>query len=167
LPLADSARYKLSRPLQQLSQSWRYPALGPRGARRGEERAVRRILLERLEDSQQRTEGLCVSCEPSPRREKYQALTTDGMILWRRRMGDSLARTTAQLAEPHESSVPAGRLDSRSPSVCDSLSPGMGGQEIRDLLHQRHVSFSEVRRMSACGPSRNRAVSANYGSMIS
>jgi hypothetical protein len=27
----------------------------------------------------------------------------------------------------------------------------MGGQEIRDLLHQRHVSFSEVRRMSACG----------------
>jgi Bacterial Ig-like domain (group 2) len=70
------------------------------------------------------------------------ALTTDGIVLWRRRIGDKGAPKT-DVAETNQRSVPTGRIDPHSPSVCDSISTGTGQKAIRDLLHQHHLSFSE------------------------
>jgi hypothetical protein len=69
------------------------------------------------------------------------ALTSDGRQLWRRRVGGSPAPTGAVI-ENNENAAPA-QLNPRSPSICNSLSTGTGQQAIRDLLHQRHLSFNE------------------------
>jgi hypothetical protein len=69
------------------------------------------------------------------------ALTSDGRQLWRRRVGGSPAPTRTA-TDINENPAPA-RLNSRSPSVCDSLSTGTGQQAIRDLLHERHLVFNE------------------------
>jgi hypothetical protein len=71
------------------------------------------------------------------------ALTSDGITLWRRRVGGSLAPTPS-ITEKSENAIPAARLDPRSPSICNSLSTGTGQQAVRDLLHQRNLSFSET-----------------------
>ena len=67
------------------------------------------------------------------------AYTADGIQLWRRKIGG--AGTPA--AELAKSAAVAGRLNLRSPSICDSLSEGTGQQNIRELLTQRNLSFSE------------------------
>jgi hypothetical protein len=71
------------------------------------------------------------------------ALRSDGITLWRRRIGDLLAPTPSVTAKS-ENAVPAARLNSRSPSICDSLSIGTGQQAVRDSLHQHNLSFSET-----------------------
>jgi hypothetical protein len=71
------------------------------------------------------------------------ALTSDGMTLWRRRVGSSQAPTPS-VTEKTEDTIPAARLNPRSPSICDSLSTGTGQQAVRDLLHQRNLSFTET-----------------------
>jgi hypothetical protein len=70
------------------------------------------------------------------------ALTSDGIVLWRRRIGDRATRGTA-LPPEVANKAPAARLDAHSSSVCDSLSTGTEQEAIRDLLHQRNLSFSE------------------------
>jgi hypothetical protein len=71
------------------------------------------------------------------------ALTSDGITLWRRRVGDSQAPMPS-ITEKTGNKIPAARLNPRSPSVCDSLSTGTSQQAVRDLLHQRSLSFSET-----------------------
>jgi len=70
------------------------------------------------------------------------ALTSDGIVLWRRRVGDP-TNSAPLVAGNAKGAAPAARLDSHSSSVCDSLSPGATQEAIRDLLHQRNLSFSE------------------------
>jgi Bacterial Ig-like domain (group 2) len=68
------------------------------------------------------------------------ALTLDGMQLWRRRIGTPGATS----ATPDNKNIAeAARINLGSTSICDSVSVGTGQQKIRDLLHQRNISFSE------------------------
>lgn len=68
------------------------------------------------------------------------ALTSDGMQLWRRRVGSTGVAPTAP-----DSKNPVGTspINLGSTSICDSIPLGTDQQKIRDLLHQRNLSFSE------------------------
>jgi hypothetical protein len=67
------------------------------------------------------------------------ALTSDGMVLWRRRVGGSGAAP----APDSKNTIVPGRMSLDSTSICDSILVGADQQKIRDLLHQRNLSFSE------------------------
>jgi hypothetical protein len=83
------------------------------------------------------------------------AYTSDGMQMWRRRVGANVLsavpvgpsmRTSAPLfgaGTPTASSAPAARMDAHSGAVCDSVVVGMEQQKVRDLLDDAHLSFSE------------------------
>jgi hypothetical protein len=68
------------------------------------------------------------------------ALTSDGMQLWRRRLGSPGATS----ATPDSKNAGEGaRINLASTSICDSIFVGADQQKIRDLLYQRNRSFSE------------------------
>jgi hypothetical protein len=69
------------------------------------------------------------------------ALTADGIQLWRRRIGAPSAPPAA--AADSKNAVAAARLNLRSTSICDSVVAGTDQQKIRELLHERNLSFSE------------------------
>jgi hypothetical protein len=77
-----------------------------------------------------------------PDGEYITAYTADGIQMWRRKLGGDVAPRPAA-AEPEKDGVASARLNPRSSSVCDSISVGDRAQQIRDLLDQRGISFSE------------------------
>jgi hypothetical protein len=68
------------------------------------------------------------------------ALTSDGMQLWRRRLG---AAGAPPAIPDSKTTVEASRINLASPSICDAVLLGTDQQKIRDLLRQRNLSFSE------------------------
>ncbi len=64
------------------------------------------------------------------------------MQLWRRRVG-SIGAAPAPAAPDSKTPVGANLINLGSTSICDSISLGTDQQKIRDLLHQRNLSFSE------------------------
>jgi hypothetical protein len=68
------------------------------------------------------------------------ALTSDGMQLWRRRIGGPGATSATPESK---NNVEASRINLAWASICDSVLVGTDQQKIRDLLHQRNLSFSE------------------------
>ena len=68
------------------------------------------------------------------------ALTSDGMQMWRRRIGGPGAIPAAAEIKNPATASPT-RLDSAS--LCDSVLVGTDQQKIRDLLRQHSLSFSE------------------------
>jgi hypothetical protein len=75
------------------------------------------------------------------------AMTSDGKVLWRRKLGGAIAASAATRAVAPASldgkPAAAGRINVASTSICDSVSVGTDERKIRDLLHQRNLSFSE------------------------
>ncbi|MFZ3216460.1 MAG: Ig-like domain-containing protein [Candidatus Acidiferrales bacterium] len=78
------------------------------------------------------------------------ALTSDGIQLWRRRIGAPGPVGAAGAgpgmpgASAESATTPlASRINLGAPSVCDALALGTSEQKARDLLHQRNLSFSE------------------------
>ena len=67
------------------------------------------------------------------------AYTADGIQMWRRKVGNSVALA----AENSTPAVAASRLSLQSAYICDSVLVGTDQQKIRDLLHQHNLSFSE------------------------
>lgn len=68
------------------------------------------------------------------------AYTAEGTQLWRRKINRAGVPAAAPAGEP---SLTAGRLDPRSPSICDTISLGASKQMIRELLHDGNISLSE------------------------
>jgi hypothetical protein len=68
------------------------------------------------------------------------ALTSDGMQLWRRRIG--AAGATSAIADS-KTTAEASRINLAWISICDAVLVGTDQQKIRDLLQQRSLSFSE------------------------
>lgn len=68
------------------------------------------------------------------------ALTSDGMQLWRRRLGGTVA---ASALPDSKTTAEASRINLASTSICDSVLVGTDQQKIRDLLRQRNLSFSQ------------------------
>ncbi len=69
-----------------------------------------------------------------------EALTADGVQLWRRRIGDT------RVAIPglgDEKPITPNRLDVNSTSVCDAVTVGTAQEKVKDLLKSRKLSFNE------------------------
>lgn len=75
-------------------------------------------------------------CEDGPYLAAY---TADGIQMWRRKMGPAGPTSTD---ESNSARVP-NRLNSRKPSVCDSIVVGTEQQKVREVLSQHHLSFRE------------------------
>ncbi len=72
--------------------------------------------------------------------EYVAAYTSAGIQLWRRKLSDSGAPDGAN---GNDYDVIGKRLDPRSTSLCDSVSPGMDQQKVQDLLTERKLSSRE------------------------
>ena len=69
-----------------------------------------------------------------------QAYRANGVQLWRTKISDTGVPPSAAGDMPAN---PAARLNTRSASVCDSISVGDAQAKIRDLLRQQNLTFSE------------------------
>jgi hypothetical protein len=77
--------------------------------------------------------------------EYLAAYTSEGIQLWRRKIGDTGAPS---VPEAGKNDVPAirpnsSRLDLHSPSICDLADVGAGQEKIRELLNQHNLSFNQ------------------------
>ena len=77
--------------------------------------------------------------------EYLAAYTSEGIQLWRRKVGGSGPSPVAELRKNGvaASQSNTGRLDLRSTSICDVVTTGTDQQKIRDVLNQHNLSFSE------------------------
>jgi hypothetical protein len=74
--------------------------------------------------------------------EYIAAYTSSGVQLWRRKISDNGA-PSENPTSGSDYDVVGNRLEPRSASVCDSVSPGTSQQQIRDLLTERKLAFHE------------------------
>jgi hypothetical protein len=80
--------------------------------------------------------------------EYLAAYTSEGIQLWRRKLGGAGPPPAAEFRKNGAAASPpnTGRLDLRSPSICDLVVIGTDQQKIREVLNQRNLSFSEGTR---------------------
>jgi hypothetical protein len=69
-----------------------------------------------------------------------EALTADGVRLWRRRIGDAHA-ALADLGQ--EKPMTPNRLDFNSSSVCDAVTIGTEQDKVKEILKSRNLTFTE------------------------
>src|ERR1700735_3602620 len=80
------------------------------------------------------------------------ALTADGIHLWRRKAGgvgpgpagtDNVPASANNNDAVAKDAARGDRINLSSTSICDSVTVGTDQQKIRDMLHERNLSFSE------------------------
>jgi hypothetical protein len=67
------------------------------------------------------------------------AYTADGVQMWRRKMSGGSPIRANESKQP----IIGNRLDSRTPSVCDSIVVGTEQEKVHALISQRHLTFRE------------------------
>jgi len=73
--------------------------------------------------------------------EYIAAYTSDGILLWRRKMSDNGSQVSPGGGSPYEGV--ARHLEPHSSSICDSVTAGTEQQKIRELLTQQNLSYRE------------------------